>query len=310
METSFHSTDSGTQSAGCLPDNSRQEVRSSKEATVPPSSVSAQELKFLSTLCRLGCLRYSPEIETFSSVATLEKIEVEGKPILFHTPASIELYAAGSHIRVSELMKKALFPASLKTAEISQILDQNDILLAFEKSSKYQVWDWLSDVNPRRKCLLKIKKNSGKRGCLQPGLVVVLRDKREKYGLIFDTTSPIHEAFSPGEMACSCTHILTDYHAWLSVKSEVESWIKKRKLYLSPNNVGVAILLPSIYNGLTDELLQIGRELNITTPIYLADKKSFLEKPFSCWHSNFIGSKLLAIRKKLCMETKKSNEVC
>lgn len=253
------------------------------QATI--AEMTEAELQFLARLFKYGCLR-TPQTG-FSSylLSMLDVVKGQHEAAWFHTSKSMEIYAQRNQIRVAEVKKRVLFKSAVNQAELPMILEQNDFLLALEQANKYQLWDWVSSYNPRKQRMLKIA-NGRKRGCLTPHLMAVLKGKTGKYGLLFDIISAAYEAFLPGERTAYYGEILTAYHNWLTAETIMENWLTKRQLYVAPANVGVALLLATNHDNMIGDLLEICENRAITTPIYFADKASFLVKPLSCWYSN------------------------
>lgn len=246
--------------------------------------LSAEEAQFLAKIFQYGCLPTPPTGISAGLCSLLDNVKIQQADIWFHTPTSLELYARHCQIRIAEVRKKVLFKSAVNQAELPKILEQNQLLLSLEQTNKYQLWDWVSGYNPRKKRLLKIQKG-GKHGCLTPHLVAILKGKLGKYGLIFDTISAAYEAFSPGERIAYYEEMLLAYHTWLNSKN-LEKWVQKRQLYVAPANIGVAILLSENQDNLIGDLLEICGHQDIKTPIYFTDKQSFLMKPLSCWYSH------------------------
>lgn len=243
----------------------------------------AEEIRFLTKIFKYGCLQTPPTGLSECLRSLLDKVKIQQEEVWFHTQKSLEIYARHCQIRIAEVRKKVFLKSAVTMSELPLILEQNNLLLTLEQTNKYQLWDWISAYNPRKKRLLKIQ-IGGKHRCLTPHLVVVLKGKTGKCGLIFDTISTAYEAFSPGERCVYYSEMLLSYHTWLNSEN-LEKWLKKRQIYVAPLHIGIAILLAENADNLIGDLLEICENLDIKAPIYFTDKPSFLVKPLA-WYSH------------------------
>ncbi len=272
-------------------------------------SLDTNDIRFLTFLVKYGCLSsslremiladQSPLKPCLRSV--LQIVSEKGNEIYFLTEKSLQLYLQATGIPARDVAGKILFCEHFPQERLTQILQEIEILLAFEMACQQEkdcfLFDWLSPYNPRKKRMLKIRKPDGKRGSLKPGPVVVVKKNEQKCCLIFDKIS-CHSAFVPGERLAKFEAILKGYHGWLSAPEKVSQWVKKRGLYVSTEAVVVALLFPSEHKNMLHDLIHICEDLQINTAIYFADRNSFLEKPFTCWQACTSQERNLFVRAK------------
>ena len=274
-------------------------------------------LCFLTTMLKYGCLTVRHVEKIFAKETSLpavlkESLDIiprEGKECYFLTEKSLQLYMQTTGIARKELGKKIPFYEQFAKNNLSQILYEIDILLAFENAfrqgEKYLLFDWLSSHNPRKKKMLKIRKCKSKRGSLSPSPVIVLKKNEQKCCLIFDTLS-CHPALVPGEKLLKFITLIENYHFWLSQLEKIATWIKKRKLYVSVDSIAVMLLLPKEHGNILPDLIQICSDREIESQIHLAKYEDFLQAPLSCWHTCARANKKIFVKSKCRKKSQKN----
>jgi len=245
------------------------------------------------SFCQLSSLYPQKILSKIVLPGTLSVREMDGEKLYFHNESSIEIYAGLASIPKREITGKVVLSDSIEAQNLPVVLQEIDTLLVLDKcaqaSTNLRLYDWVSAINPRKKRMLKIKREEDKRGSLKPNFAIILQKNDRRCCILFHFM-PIYQAFSPGERLAKCREILLAYNAWLSLQEEVENWLKKRRLFVPESSTAVALLFPSTQSEIVRDSLEICQENHIETPIYYAHRNEFQKSPFSCWHSCHVPS--------------------
>ena len=246
-------------------------------------------------------------IENFFTVIICNNIRV-----YFHDLESLARYAELGKQPLKEIKSKAVFVDMVDMKTLEQIIQDIDILLAFDKycqtSKKFRFYSWVSSTNPRSvssdkrvgksassskarqtdKSKSPIKINRPDRGkSFEPHLVVGLEAKNTCFALVFDKIYDF-PWLSLEEKKETWEETITGYARWLNDKKKLSMWLRKTGLfYAKPETVCVALYLSSKEPKTAERLVQYCQKHDITAPIYIASgMEDIISHPFSCWSTN------------------------